>query len=49
VNAETEQPFSYKDTCVVHGPRTGYDPVATQEAKKSVKELFKKVFQLADR
>ena len=40
------QPFTYKDACVVHGPHTGYDPVATREAKQAVKELFKKVFQL---
>jgi dienelactone hydrolase len=46
INTDTRQPFSYKDACVVHGPHTGYDPVATQEAKRAVKELFKKVFQL---
>jgi dienelactone hydrolase len=46
INTDTGQPFSYKDACVVHGPHTGYDPAATQEAKHAVTELFKKVFQL---
>jgi dienelactone hydrolase len=46
LNTETKQPFNYTDACVVHGPHTGYDPVATQEAKQSVNELLKKVFQL---
>ncbi len=46
INTDTKQPFTYKDACVVHGPHTGYDPVATREAKQAVKELFKKVFQL---
>ena len=46
LNTETKRPFTYTDACVVHGPHTGYDPVATQEAKQSVKELLKRVFQL---
>jgi dienelactone hydrolase len=46
MNTDTRQPFSYKDACVVHGPHTGYDPAAAQEAKHAVKELFRKVFQL---
>jgi dienelactone hydrolase len=46
INTETGQPFSYKDACVAHGPHTGHDPAATQEAKRAVKALFIKVFQL---
>ena len=46
INADTRQPFAYTDACVVHGVHIGHDPVATQEAKQAVKELFKKVFQL---
>jgi dienelactone hydrolase len=46
LNTETKQPFTYTDACVFHGPHTGYDPVATQEAEQSVKELLKRVFQL---
>ena len=46
INTDTKQPFAYTDACVVHGVHTGYDPVATQEAKQAVKEFFKKVLQL---
>jgi dienelactone hydrolase len=46
INTDTNQPFAYTDACVVHGVHTGHDPLATQEAKQAVKELFKKVFQL---
>jgi dienelactone hydrolase len=46
INSDTMQPFTYMDTCVVRGPHTGHDPVASQEAIQAVKQLFKKVFQL---
>ena len=46
INTDTKQPFTYTDACVVRGAHTGHDPVATQEAKHAVKELFKKLFQL---
>jgi hypothetical protein len=46
INTDTKQPFTYTDAFVVHGVHTGHDPVATQEAKQAVKELFKKVFQV---
>jgi dienelactone hydrolase len=46
INTDTQQQFSYKDTCVVRGPHTGYDPAATLEAKRTVREFFKTVFQL---
>jgi len=45
INTDTKQPFDYADACVVHGVHIGYDPVATQEAKQAVKELFEEVFQ----
>ena len=46
INTDTKQPFAYTDACVVHGVHNGHDPVATQQAKQAVKELFKKLFQL---
>jgi dienelactone hydrolase len=47
INTETGQPFSYKDACVAHGPHTGHDPDSTQDAKRAVKGLFRRVFQLS--
>src|SRR6266851_1403794 len=46
INAETGQPFTYKDACVAHDPPVGYDPVADQAVKTSVKEFLKSVFKL---
>ena len=46
INTDTKQPFAYTDACVVHGVHVGHDPVATQEAKRTVKELLERVFQL---
>jgi dienelactone hydrolase len=46
ISADTKQPFTYNDSCVVHGPHTGYDPEAAQAAKESVNAFFKSVFKL---
>ncbi len=46
INADTKEPFSYKDACVERDPHTGYDPAATQAARESVKDLLRTVFKL---
>lgn len=46
VNAETNEPFSYKDACVVHGPHLGHDALASEAATDSVETFLKRVFKL---
>jgi dienelactone hydrolase len=46
VNLATKQPFSYKDTCVVHGTHIGHDPVATEAATTAVKTFLRAEFEL---
>jgi dienelactone hydrolase len=46
MNADTNQPFSYKDACVVHGPHLGYDSVAARAATQSVKLFLEKLFNV---
>jgi hypothetical protein len=46
INLETNQPFSYKDSCVERGPHLGYDPVASEAARAAVQTVLKSVFKL---
>jgi dienelactone hydrolase len=46
INLETNQPFTYKDTCVALGPHLGYDPVAAQAATQAVTAFLKSLFEL---
>jgi dienelactone hydrolase len=46
INAETKQPFTYKDPCVELDPHVAYDPAATQAAKAAVKDLLRTVFKV---
>jgi dienelactone hydrolase len=46
INAETGQPFSYKDPCVQTDPHLGYNEAATVATRKAVKELLHTVFKL---
>lgn len=44
VNTETNQPFTYKDTCVALGPHLGYDPAATKAATEAVTAFMGSLF-----
>ena len=46
INAETREPFTYKDACVALGPHLGHDPEATRQAKASVAAFVRGVFKL---
>lgn len=46
INAATQQPFTYKDACVVRGPHLGYDPAAINAARAAVKQFLQATFTL---
>jgi len=46
INAETNEPFSYKDSCVEIGPHVGGNPVTAEEARKAVSEFLQALFRL---
>jgi dienelactone hydrolase len=46
INAETQRAFTYKDSCVVHGPHLGYDPAATKASKAAVKTFLRTTLKL---
>ena len=46
INAETNEPFSYKDACVEIGPHVGGNPVTAEEARKAVSEFLQALFRL---
>jgi dienelactone hydrolase len=46
VNAETNEPFSYKDACVETGPHVGGNPATAQEARKAVSDFLQALFKL---
>jgi dienelactone hydrolase len=46
INADTMEPFSYKDDCVVLGPHLGHDAEATRQAKQAVTAFARMVFKL---
>ena len=45
INDATAKPFAYTDSCVERDPHVGYDPVATQAARRSVKDFLKTVLR----
>jgi dienelactone hydrolase len=46
MNAETQQPFSYKDECVELGPHVGGNPDTADDARKAVVEFLQGVLKL---
>jgi len=46
INADTKQPFTYKDGCIALGPHLGHDAEATRQAKQAVTGFVRTVFKL---
>ena len=46
INADTGQPFGYKDACVALGPHLGYDAEATRQARQAVTAFVRGVFKM---
>jgi dienelactone hydrolase len=46
MNTATGAPFTYKDACVETGPHVGYDAVATEAARASVRDFLRTVLKL---
>ena len=46
INAETKEPFSYKDACVELNPHVGGNPTTAQEARKAVSDFLQALFRL---
>lgn len=46
INADSGQPFSWKDACVEIGPAVQYNSAAADAAEKRVKEFFARAFNL---
>jgi dienelactone hydrolase len=46
INAETNEPFSYKDACVETSPHVGGNPATALEARKAVSDFLQALFKL---
>ena len=46
VNADTGQPFTYKDACVKLDPHVGHDREATEQAHRAVAAFLKGLFRI---
>jgi hypothetical protein len=47
MNADTQAPFGYKDTCIELNPHVGGNPVTAEAARKAVSELLQALFKLS--
>ncbi len=46
MNADTNEPFTYKDPCVELNPHVGGNPTTAEEARKAVSEFLAALFRL---
>jgi len=46
MNADTNEPFTYKDSCVELSPHVGGNPATAEEARKAVTEFLAALFKL---
>jgi dienelactone hydrolase len=46
VNADTQKPFGYSDTCIELNPHVGGNPATAEQAQKAVSEFLKVVLKL---
>jgi dienelactone hydrolase len=47
MNAATQAPFSYKDSCVELSPHVGGNPTTALEARKAVSDFLQTLFKLS--
>ena len=47
VNADTQAPFSYKDSCIELNPHVGGNPATALEARKAVSDFLQALFKLS--
>ena len=46
MNADTREPFSYKDACIELNPHVGGNPATAIEARKAVSDFLQALFKL---
>ncbi|MGZ5874558.1 MAG: dienelactone hydrolase family protein [Bradyrhizobium sp.] len=46
MNADTQAPFTYKDTCIELNPHVGGNPATAEEARKAVSDFLLELFKL---
>ena len=46
MNADTQQPFSYKDACIELNPHVGGNPATAEQARKAVSDFLQALLKL---